>query len=245
MNTAGAVFQKHLNTLRYAGERLLDLVAPPRCINCLVEGNWLCGRCEEAWPFYAQRCLVCEKERVRGITCDTCCKKTPIAGLVSVGHYQFPALRHGVHWLKFKGVRPIAPTLACLLMSRLIFMAPLEELSRQAVIVPMPLHAWRLAKRGFNQSEDLAQALSALTGITSLPLLQRQRPTFAQSKLPKDLRYRNVEKAFVAVQPIPPAAKIIILLDDVTTTGSTLTAAAEALRPHFEGIIWAATIARG
>ena len=220
-------------------------MAPARCIHCLREGTWLCGKCDEAWPFYAQRCLVCEKERVRGITCDSCSKKTPIAGLVSVGHYQFPALRRGVHWLKFKGVRPIAPTLAGLLASRLIFMAPFEELSRQALMVPMPLHAWRHKKRGFNQSEDVAQALSALTGITSLPLLKRHRATFAQSKLPQDLRIKNVHQAFALQQPIPPGVKTIILLDDVATTGSTLTAAAEALRRHFSGVIWAATIARG
>ena len=239
------LLSEQIQTAYYAGERLLDLVAPPRCINCLVEGVWLCRKCDEIWPFYAQRCLVCEKERVRGITCDTCFKKTPIAGLVSVGHYQFPALRRGVRWLKFKGVRPIAPTLATLLASRLIFMAPLEELSRQALIVPMPLHVWRLRRRGFNQSEDLAQALSALTGITSLPLLKRHRSTFAQSKLPTDLRTKNVHQAFALEQPIPPVVKTIILLDDVATTGSTLTAAAEALRPHFERVIWAATIARG
>ncbi|MBI3256120.1 MAG: ComF family protein [Candidatus Andersenbacteria bacterium] len=234
-----------MKAAHYAGERLLDLLAPPRCINCLVEGTWLCRKCENTWPFYAQRCIRCEKEQVRGITCDTCRKHTSIAWAICAGRYQFPALRRGVRWLKFKGVRPIAPTLVSQLVPRLTFIAPLPQLAQEAAFVPMPLHTWRLARRGFNQSEDISQALTAEIGVPTLSILSRPKLTQPQSELPKDLRKQNVSSAFALAEIIPKHIKTIMLVDDVATTGATLSAAADALHQSFAGPIWAVTVARG
>ncbi len=234
-----------LDTLKTAGELLLDLVAPARCMRCLAEGSWLCFRCERQLVPFGQRCLLCGEERPSGRTCLECSGETNIFGTISFGWYAAPALQRGIHWLKFKGVRTVAPVLARLLVRDFLKIAPLEQLQREAVLVPIPLHRRRLLDRGFNQSEDVAVALGQLLRMPVDNLLARPRATFRQSQLPPDLRAKNMREAFVMAAPLPAGKKIIILIDDVATTGETLSAAAAALRVPDGGQIWAATVARG
>lgn len=237
--------ERHVIAGRSLFHGLLDLVAPPRCMACLREGSWLCPRCEERFPFYAQRCAVCQQEQLRGKTCLECRSQTELTGIISAGHYGLPALRRGIHWLKFKGVRSISPTLTQLLIPRLWAIAPLPQLFTYTALVPMPLHQKRLQERGFNQAHDLAHALSTQTLIPVHELLRRTRATMRQSNLPKDLRAQNVKGAFELAGTIPSSVTTIIIVDDVATTATTLSAAALALRPYFSGQLWAVTVARG
>lgn len=98
------------------------------------------------------------------------------------------------------------------------------------VLVPVPLHASRKRKRGFNQAELLAKELSYRSGIPMDPkLLVRVKKTRAQKELNDQERLENLKNAFsVREGPIP--YKNIILVDDIYTTGSTVDAAAKALK---------------
>lgn len=223
----------------------MDLLAPPRCIYCLREGVWLCRKCEIGLPLYSQSCLICATADRRGLTCRSCQAETAVIGLLSAGPYQALVFRRAVAWLKFKGVRSMADTFARLMMPKLLLIAPANQLVQKAVFLPMPLHSRRLAERGFNQSEDIAQALSSRTAIPVVQGLSRTRSTFIQSKLPTELRTQNVSGAFTLENSIPVDRQIAILIDDVVTTGATLSSAAEALHPTFSGQIWAVTMARG
>lgn len=120
------------------------------------------------------------------------------------------------------------------------FFAKQMKESRQAFIervkpeciVPVPLHPSRQRSRGFNQSELLANALGAETGIPVRQLLVKQKKTKDQKSLSKNQRKKNVKDAFTvdedALGEHIPAS--VLLLDDVSTTGSTLTACAKALK---------------
>lgn len=208
---------------------LRDLVAPARCMNCLREGTWLCRECAVHVPdFPALRYG----------------KKAPLSGIVSAGAYGSEYLRRGIGWLKFRGVQELAPVLASLLAPKLAAIAPLAQLQKEAVLIPIPLHKRRLRQRGFNQSLEIAKALSAQTGIPVADILTRKRATLAQAMLPHEMRQENVEDAFVLSGPLPNK-KYLLILDDVSTTGSTLSAAATVLRENYGGDIWGVTVARG
>ena len=112
-------------------------------------------------------------------------------------------------------------------------------------VVPVPLHAARLRERGFNQAERLARGIS---GRLRLPcrddLLVRCRPTRPQADLTKAERIRNVRGAF-DLSPDPDLrGKRILLVDDVMTTGSTVSACAALLKSAGAEKVFALTAAR-
>ncbi len=115
--------------------------------------------------------------------------------------------------LKYSGQILLAPLLARLLADHLDLSEPPEA------IIPVPLHWWRQWWRGFNQAEEIALALSELTGIPcNNTLLRRVRATPQQTKLSAGQRRRNLRGAF---QIRPHAYQHVALLDDVVTTGAT------------------------
>ena len=232
-------------------EGLKDALAPMRCMSCLVEGTWYCSACRHAAPPLILTCIGCKEERPRGATCRACKEDIPLTGLVSARSYSDQAIQRGIEWLKFKGVRPIAEILGGILIPKLTTIGPIDYLAQHAVLVPLPLHASRKRSRGFNQSEDIAHAITRLCNIPVAHLLTKQRATASQAKLPHDIRQENTQDAFaltvspLAYQILTQSKNIIIIIDDVATTGATLISAAHALPPNPAVEIWGATVARG
>ena len=99
-------------------------------------------------------------------------------------------------------------------------------------IVPVPLHSSKLRSRGFNQAELLAEALGDETGLPVRKLLFKKKKTKDQKSLSRNQRVKNVKDAFRADEEelISGVPFSVLLLDDVFTTGSTLTACAVALK---------------
>lgn len=138
--------------------------------------------------------------------------------------YAYP-IDHFIRSMKFRGERVFARVLGELLAR--------EHRSRgwqlPQCIVPMPLHIERLRERGFNQSLEIARFAAACLGArVEGRALVRRVATREQSGLSLKARRKNVRGAFEVVHPLPPGR--IALLDDVVTTGSTATAAIDALR---------------
>ncbi len=224
---------------------LKDVIAPARCIGCLKEGTWWCKNCRQGFVYSPLSCVVCKKERSRGITCTGCKSKTTLAGLVTAGCYSSPVFRRGVHWLKFKGVLDVAETMANILIPRLVLINTLKELQKQAVLVPIPLHKHKLRARGFNQSEKLAEIIGENTGVPVIEAVERIKPTWTQTKLPAGLRKENLIDSFAVKEALPADRKYCLLVDDVVTTGSTISEAARVLAADKNKIIWGVAVARG
>lgn len=153
-------------------------------------------------------------------------------------------LRDVVHGLKFQGRRSLAARLGPLLRQ-----AGAPALDAADAVVPVPLHPWREWQRGYNQSALLAATL----GLPVWPLLRRVRATSPQSTLDARERQRNVRGAFALGSWWPWSAgraaaridgRVLVLVDDVLTTGATLDACARVLRQAGAGDVRAITAAR-
>jgi ComF family protein len=148
----------------------------------------------------------------------------------SLGRYE-GSLRNVVHALKYRGRRALAEPLAKRLCE-----TGVDLLAGADAVVPVPLHPWRLWKRGFNQADDLARQL----GPPVWPVLRRVRHGPPQASLPAARRRAAVRDAFgvrggalrIAVMPLgarPLRGSVVVLIDDVMTTGATLDACSQAL----------------
>ena len=113
------------------------------------------------------------------------------------------------------------------------------------LLVPVPLHPRREAKRGYNQANLLACALGkALEVPVASRLLRRTRATVSQTKLNRKQRRENVSGAFIYPDDIPLDDMHLTLVDDVATTGATLGACADVLLAHGAESVSAFTLAR-
>jgi ComF family protein len=114
------------------------------------------------------------------------------------------------------------------------------------VIVPVPLHPLKHREREFNQAERLADHLGRATGLpVDRGALRRISCTRTQTTLTRSERAANVRHAFEAARPLPCGRRRVILIDDVLTTGSTLSECARALRCAGAADVCAWTLARG
>lgn len=145
--------------------------------------------------------------------------------MMSVGAYD-GRMKDIIHALKYDRRRSISPRLGALMRER-----GADLLRGADAVVPVPLHPRRAYTRGFNQAHDLAIHL----GLPVAPLLKRVVHTPSQIDLPRHQRLKNVKDAFVIDTPkgvspqVSVGVSILVLVDDVSTTGATLEACARVL----------------
>jgi ComF family protein len=242
---------------------LLDLVFPPFCPVCrqrLDDGRRdpLCGDCWEGLErIVPPQCLVCGvpfggspsghasaagASNVIPRRCGSCQRRPPPF------HYARAAIRYediareAVHALKFGGRRALAAPLGDLLAE----MAP-HELPGGAphLVIPVPLHRRRERDRGFNQALLLARRLGVAWGIpVRSNVLVRTVPTPPQTELTATARRANVRGAFALRRPEVVSGRHVVLVDDILTTGSTVSACARCLRDAGAATIGVLTVAR-
>lgn len=215
---------------------VLNTIFPPRCLACPSSTDAPHGLCPACWG---------ETHFITGTTCSKC--GTPLIGEAGADDLCESCERHPPAWDRgaaaviYEGAgRRVV--LALKHGDRLDMVGPLaawmaaagrEVLGRADLIVPVPLHWRRLLKRRYNQSAELARRLSRLSGKPyAVDLLLRQRATTPQEKMDRVARAANQAGAFAVSARHQPvlAGSSVLLIDDVLTTGATLSASAECLR---------------
>lgn len=216
-------------------QRVLSMIYPDQCLVCenlVTSSGGLCGACWRATPFITG--LSCETcgiplpgEAATAAFCDDCLvlkrpweKGRAALSYRDVGRRLVLALKHGDR-------TEIAPVAA-----RWMEQAGAAMLSRDTVLVPIPVHWSRLVSRRYNQAAELSRALSHNTGLPHCPdALVRTRRTPRLDGLTVDQRFATVRDA---IQPNPRRqdrleGKAICLIDDVMTSGATLASATQAV----------------
>ncbi|MBX3053927.1 MAG: ComF family protein [Caldilineaceae bacterium] len=219
-------------SLARLGNQLLDLFFPPRCAGCARAGFVFCPQCaQDVLPVVAPFCEHCGRPQVRPTAYCAACRggdKDALA-LVRVATVYTEPVRSAIRGLKYGAQPELAPLLARYLIAAAQQPPWPDILPMLDGVVPVPLHAKRLADRRYNQSGLLGRAFVEHFG---LPLadswLHRSRQTQSQVGLSAVERRQNVADAFQAGGEV--AGKRLLLVDDVFTTGATLTACAQALK---------------
>jgi len=194
--------------IRQLLDPVIDLLYPRTCGHCGRVGQAWCTACRaaiEGYPF-----VLAERRLDSGLR------------VMSVGPHD-GLLRDAIHAFKFDGARDLAEILGAALDDGLI-----QSQINIDVVVPVPLHERRYRWRGYNQSALLADVVAANVGVPHEPLLTRTRYTGTQVGRDAIERQAAVEGAFAA-DPAQINGRRVLLVDDVVTTGSTLSACAEAL----------------
>ncbi|MHB8481446.1 MAG: double zinc ribbon domain-containing protein [Nitrospiria bacterium] len=220
---------------------LIDIFFPAQCHHChsplFFRTESVPFFCDACWstirPLTGPFCPQCGKSFISSSAlsfspthrCGDCRKNRPrFDGLITPYFFE-GVLSEAISLLKYqKKTALISP----LVKLALPYLAPL---SRVDFILPVPLHVTRLKEREFNQSLLLAESAGRyLKKPVKAHLLKKKRPTEPQMKLSQAVRRKNLKNAFFLVNPSSIKEKIILLIDDVFTTGATLDECAKVLK---------------
>lgn len=209
---------------------------------CGADGAWVCSKCwNKIGLINTPICYRCGRLSSDFQVCQNCRRNSSIKRFIVCGYWQEP-LKSLIYNLKYRRLHILAEGLG-----KLLAMPCIKFNNRDMmVLVPIPLHYGRLWNRGFNQAQLLAKVVSRLLGIDLVIPLTRVRCTAPQFSLSKGLRKDNVKDAFVLKSGRRGMIenKIVILVDDVVATGSTIEECARILKQDGAKEIWALVLAR-
>ncbi|HKA61219.1 MAG TPA: ComF family protein [Methylomirabilota bacterium] len=233
---------------------LLDLVFPPFCPACdapLSEERRgpLCARCWEALerigPPWCRTCGVPMAAALRATDtplCGSCRLRPPVFAYARAGARYGDVAREALHALKFKGRRGLAGPLADLLVEGGTAWLPM---GRPDLLVPVPLHPRRQRERGFNQASLLARRIGEAWGVPVRDdVLVRVVATASQTALESQARRSNVRDAFRLRHPESVASRHVVVVDDILTTGATVSECALTLQAGGATTVGVLTVAR-
>jgi ComF family protein len=231
-------------------EAAASLLYPPVCSACggkTRAGEHLCARCETkviriVAPFCQQCSEPFEGAITSTFTCANCAHRKIYFDAAVAAYRGRGIVRQIIH--DFKYGRQVHLRY---LVARWLFAAFDDERlhGRQFnVIVPVPLHPTRQRERGFNQASLLAELLSSQVSIPCKPVLKRIRYTTTQTALDRAERMENLHNAFRLRKNADVRGLHVLLIDDVLTTGSTLSECARVLKRAGAISVHAATAAR-
>jgi len=215
-------------SLTHAFKAAFNLLLPPVCLLCdqrlpdSQDNINLCPDClGETRSISPGHCSCCSRifhSSASNHLCGTCIDRPPaFSSVYAVGAYS-GSIKSAIHKLKYRNQLSLAPSLGKLITDTLT-----EQTGTFTpdCIIPVPLHVSRLRRRGYNQALEIARPVAKRLKAPLEPmLLRRERNTPQQQGLTAKERQKNLRNAFTLTRPT--AARRVLLVDDVMTTGETL-----------------------
>ncbi|MBZ5570790.1 MAG: ComF family protein [Acidobacteriia bacterium] len=232
---------------RLCGNPLLNISRLPVCDECVAAIHPICeGVCAICGERLAAPYAFAENSGEA--RCGLCRRlEPPFVKAAAYGSYE-GGLRELIHLLKYDQVQPAASVLGRMLAEAIADLQPLFG-DGPVLVVPVPLHARKLRQRGFNQAEVTARAAlkqGSLQGNLELAsgVLERRRETQSQIGLSRHQRRENMRGAFAVTRREKIEGHEILVVDDVFTTGTTVSECARVLQRAGASKVFVATVAR-
>ncbi len=232
-----------LNDMNELLHHLKELIFPTSCAGCgNTEGEMVCPSCLRSIPWVsATRCSRCGCPTLYPVDeCNDCRGRSlRLDRTVALALFEEP-MKSIIHKFKYGGGKRLAPLLAALLAARV------QEEGfpfHVDMITFVPLHPRKERERGYNQSRLIAESLAGHLGLECVLLLSRTRNTPSQAGLSLRERETNLKNC-IEIEEGKEVGRGIILVDDVFTTGSTLSECSKALRKGGAREVMAAVLAR-
>lgn len=228
---------------------LMSLIFPRYCVSCRRVGNYICDTCFSYIRFDPTPiCPKCNKHSIEGATHPRCRTSYSIDGLVSAVVYAGVIKRLVYRYKYAPYVSDLRNDMGQLMCESLeqneIFHTILKD---NPLFIPVPLHRRRLSKRGYNHASLLCSYVAQyFKQENKEDLVIRTRNTKPQFKLSKNERYSNVKNAFLIPESQRKiiAGRIVVIVDDVATTCSTLGEIAKILKRSGAKEVWGVVFAR-
>lgn len=231
---------------------ILSLLYPSRCAGCdRIDVRGLCRECISLLEFIKPEssCVCCGAPVIQNVAgpgrkCRECRKHPPSFKAASAGfRYAGPLSRAVVLW-KYEGHRYLGEVLSRLLSEWVSENAP-DWWESIDVVMPAPHHEKVLKRRGFSPSEDLAMHVSEDFGLSLLPrVLFKVKDTLPQAGLMRDIRMTNLNGSMHVFDGSMVEGRTVLVIDDVMTTGATLSECARALKDGGASRIYGLVLAR-
>jgi len=246
----------------------LDLIFPIECLGCGQEKIWLCEKCFHSIEFNIKsRCPACNRPTHCGQYCIFCEDDYSLNGIFVAGNYENEIIKALIKNFKYHLIIDLGVFLGSFCSQYFGDQIEQEKLRAKSnsdfskiiikydgpknlfnsmeeiLIIPVPLHPRRLRWRGFNQSELIAEHFAKNLNLEiNKNNLIRTRYKTAQVKLNKKARVENIKNCFAWQGE--KISKKIILIDDITTTGSTLDECAKVLKENGAVEVWGLVVAK-
>ncbi len=233
-----------MNRIKVIKEMFMDVIYPRKCVACenvlemrsyrKLRGdeifNGLCNKCRKAVKYVENPvCMKCGKP-IQNSEKEYCydCEKNQHIYDMGIAVFEYcDEIKKAVYRLKYENYKIYGAFFG-------------EEMAKKYgnvisdwnvdAIIPVPIHAGRMKKRGYNQAELIARRLSELTGIREDDyILERVKNTLPQKELGNNFRKKNIENAFKVIKNVVKYNKVI-LVDDIYTTGCTIDECARVLK---------------
>lgn len=224
----------------YAFKLIKNLVFPKQCFQCQAWGDFLCSICSAAIPVVKhQRCIECQRPSMLGLTHPKCKTRYLPERLITIFNYQQPIIQQMIN----TGKLAMVPEIFSDLTNSAVLKLELTPMINQFALCPIPLSSYKQRFRGFNQSLIISQQFSRAFTLPIDNLLIKNNFIKQQKQLDKEGRKQNIQNAFKLINP-QALPKHVLLVDDVTTTGSTFKAATKILKQSGIHTVWCIALAQ-
>ena len=225
-------------------QKLWEQIFPIRCVWCKMSGELICRTCMKKIIVHPEICPSCHKHSNCGKICSDCKGRYPDLDGIMIAFNYSTLVKKLILSLKYYHIYGIsdffAQKLSLLCLCNYLLFQNIEY--NQILITAVPSHRYRrYFIKGYNQSELLAKACASQLWVNYQTLVKKSKNTSSQASLDRKKRLTNLHGSFKLASPLTNSIKTVIVIDNLTTTGSTLQEIAQCIKnsyPHVR-VRWA------